>query len=346
MVGGRVRPARSYPLFVGGVAMSDEESRRLTDHVLLRELARQALGVRVARVERLRGGTKKGVYRLVTATGFAVIAYVWSERENFWPVFGQGRREDPFAHADGVELFVAARDRLARAGVRVPAVHVVKRDHPGLGTDVALVEEVPGPTLEEYLAWGDTARVERVLGRLRTSLEAMAARTGPGFGKVSRPLDGERECVPWVVERARADLAEGARRRAELGRVRRRVAALLEESAARVEPRRRYGLVHGELGPDHVLVDTDGEPVLIDVEGLMFFDVEWEHAFLRLRFGEWYRYLKVPGLDAARLDLYVLAQRLSLVAGPLRLLEGDFPDRRVMMDIVEHNLAWVLDRVG
>lgn len=325
-----------------------EESRRLTETAPLRELAHQVAGVEVARVERLRGGTKKGVYRLVPTTGPSLIAYVWSERENFWSTSEQeqGSEADPFAHADGVELFIAAQDRLESAGMRVPMVHMVVRDHPEPGADVALVEDIAGPTLEECLASEDRERVVRVLGRLKEGLETMAAHTGPGFGKVGRPLVTDRSCVPLVVERARADLAEGARRRSQLARVEHKVASWLEESASRMEPRRHYGLVHGELGPDHVLIDADGEPVLIDIEGLMFFDVEWEHAFLRLRFGEWYRHLESPGLDVARLDLYTLAQRLSSVAGPLRLLDGDFPDRRVMMDIVEHNLAWVVDRVA
>ena len=61
----------------------------------------------------------------------------------------------------------------------------------------------------------------------------------------------------------------------------------------------------------------------------MFFDVEWEHAFLRLRFGEHYRWLHTNGLDEQRLTFYTLAMHLSLVAGPLRLLDGDFPDRDV-----------------
>jgi hypothetical protein len=38
-----------------------------------------------------------------------------------------------------------------------------------------------------------------------------------------------------------------------------------------------------------VLVDRRGNPVLIDIEGLLWCDVEWEHVFLRLRFGEHYR---------------------------------------------------------
>jgi len=77
----------------------------------------------------------------------------------------------------------------------------------------------------------------------------------------------------------------------------------------------------------------------------MFFDVEWEHAFLRIRFDEHYRWLKLPQrscLDEQRLVFYTLAMRLSLAAGPLRLLDGDFPDRDAMMGIAEYNLQQTL----
>ena len=33
------------------------------------------------------------------------------------------------------------------------------------------------------------------------------------------------------------------------------------------------------------------------------------------------------------------SRHLSLVAGPLRLLDGDFPDRQFMMGIAEHHLG-------
>lgn len=43
------------------------------------------------------------------------------------------------------------------------------------------------------------------------------------------------------------------------------------------------------------------------------------------------------GLDDDRIARYTLAQRLSLTAGPLRLLNGAFPDREFMAGIAEHN---------
>jgi hypothetical protein len=58
------------------------------------------------------------------------------------------------------------------------------------------------------------------------------------------------------------------------------------------------------------------------------------------------RRLTVSGLDEGRLVLYMLAQRLSLTAGPLRLLDGDFPDRPFMQGVAEHNLNEALALVS
>ena len=145
-----------------------------------------------------------------------------------------------------------------------------------------------------------------------------------------------------MLDRALRDLREAAGRDARLAAARDRLEDRLRELAALVAPRAEYALVHGELGPDHVLVDAGGRAVLIDIEGLMLFDAEWEHVFLRLRFAGRYAALSRPGLDPRRLDLYMLAMRLSLVAGPLRLLDGDFPDRAFMRGIAEHNLREAL----
>jgi hypothetical protein len=135
-------------------------------------------------------------------------------------------------------------------------------------------------------------------------------------------------CVAEAVERDRgiADNSE-------------RLLDRLGELAAAVRPRAEYSVVHGELGLDHVLVDAVGSPVLIDIEDLMYFDVEWEHAHMQVPLGrDWARTVGVDDLDEDRLALYMLSQRLFLVAGPMRLLDGDFPDRAFMRSIIEHNL--------
>jgi hypothetical protein len=309
-------------------------------------VARAALGTghRLAGVARLRGGSKKGVYRLIFDDESTAIAYIWDDAENYWPVPQDGHAEDqadPFSPASGIGLFQAAAGRLDALGIRTPRIHLADQSRNHYPADIAVVEDVPGENLEARLR-RDPRDAEATLARLAGALEVMHRHTAPGFGKVALIEGGGsargQSCEQVVFDRALGDLAEAAARDHRIGGVRGRLEDVLHSLAAAVRPRSRYGLVHGELGPDHVRVDRHGQPVLIDIEGLMFFDIEWEHVFLRLRFGEHYRWLSRGGLDEQRLAFYLLATRLSLVAGPLRLLDGDFPDRETMFAIAEHNL--------
>jgi hypothetical protein len=299
-------------------------------------------GARVVGVDRLRGGSKKGVYRVHVdgSRAESVIVYSWAAGENFWPDAEGVDDTHPFAPASGLVPFLAAQRRLAGLGVRVPGVLLADDSRRRCPADVAVVEDVAGGTLEELLKTAP-ARASDALGELAAMLDVMHQQHSQRYGRVDVLERGDEasgdSCEQVVLERAFVDLAEAAERDPRIGSAAAPLHDRLRELAVRVSPRTRHGLIHGELGPDHVLVDASGHPVLIDIEGLMFFDVEWEHVFLKLRFGDRYPALSRPGLDPARLDLYMLAMRLSLVAGPLRLLDGDYPDRTLMEGIAEHN---------
>ncbi|HKD96944.1 MAG TPA: phosphotransferase [Micromonosporaceae bacterium] len=324
---------------------------------------------RLAGIQRLRGGSKKGVYRLALDTGASAILYAWSPEENFWPARagdgpGPSAASDPFSDANGLALFTAAHDRLRAIGVRTPGLVFADASHAHLPADLAIVEDVPGGTLEDLLE-ADPASAARPLAELADALAAMSATASSLLGKVAMVEDvrtptgqagtatgqagtatgqagtatgqagtAAARAPDVAYAAARAHLAEAAARVPDIAAEAARLDAVLERLTGAVDPRDTCGMVHGELGPDHVMVDADGHAVLIDIEGLMYFDVEWEHVFLRIRFGERYPRLRVGGLDQNRLRLYALAQHLSLVAGPLRIADGDFPERDFMLDFV------------
>ncbi|GAA3762848.1 hypothetical protein [Micromonospora maritima] len=54
----------------------------------VRDLVRDRLGTdrQVVTLDRLAGGTRKGVYRIGLDDGGSVVLYVWSAAENYWPV--------------------------------------------------------------------------------------------------------------------------------------------------------------------------------------------------------------------------------------------------------------------
>jgi len=299
-------------------------------------VASAALGCRLDFVERLAGGTKKGVYRLHVEGGATAVAYVWGAWENAWP--DRDAPDDVFADASGLDLYTAAQRELAELDVRTPRLLWADASHELLPADLAVVEDAHGGTLDSRLADGSATAATAML---REWLERMAQVRDPRLGKVARPDRSGRTCQDVALQAARRDLAEAADRVPTIAAVISHVEDRLTALAAAVEPRAGNALVHGELGPDHVLLDDADEPLLIDIEGLTFFDAEWEHAFLEMRFGVDYDHLRIPALDQGRLRLYRLARHLSLVAGPLRLLDGTFPNRQFMIDIA----AWHTERV-
>jgi hypothetical protein len=318
----------------------------LTD--LLREYRPKA---RLAGLERLAGSSKKGVYRVTLDDSSTAVVYCWSASENYWPA-GPRDDDDPFGDASGPDLLAAAEAALASAGVRTPKIYCWDTGRAVIAADLALVEDVRGGTLEQLMVADPTSSV-RPIRQLGQALRLMSGHHGPRYGKValagrdaaSPPQKPQPQQPPEdvILRRALLHLEAAADRVSRLERARAAIAEMLAARRAAIRPRAEYGLVHGELGPDHVLLDDEGQPVLIDIEGLTFFDVEWEHAFLRLRFKtERYRQLLLPAPDEARVSFYLLAQRISLIEGPLRIADTDYPDRQWMLDLAEYQVGRVL----
>jgi hypothetical protein len=308
----------------------------------LRDLVGDVFGAerRLTGLDRLTGGSKKGVYRLELDDRSTAVLYVWTAVENYWPPTPTVP-DDPFTDASGADLFVTNHAALTKAGVRVPALLALDRDRSYLDGDVAVTEDA-GTLRLEALMERDPAAAVAPLAELARSLRRMHTTAGPTFGRLTGQTPNTRPAEDVIVDRALLHLDAAAPRDPRLSDARERIADHMRGLRAAVPPRQAYALVHGELGPDHVLVTPAGEPVMIDFEGLTYFDVEWEHAFLQVRFGDAYPALDPVALDPHRLELYRYAQVLSLIEGPLRIADTDFPDRQWMLDLAEWNIKKAL----
>lgn len=312
----------------------------------LSELVMQQFGTgrHLVTLDRLSGGTKKGVYRLRLDDATTAILYLWAATENYWPP-APTVPDDPFTDASGAALFATNHAALSTVGMRVPHLFLLDRDRRYLDADMALVEDAGGLRLEALMQ-RDPAVAAVSLAALGDALRRMHTTTGPHYGKLALIGRGEashdRRVEDIIVDRALCHLDAAAARDARLADAHHRIAAHIDNLRAAVPPRQTYGLVHGELGPDHVLITSTGDPVIIDFEGLTYFDIEWDHAFLQMRFAEAYPNLRPVDLEPTRLRLYRYAQVLSLIEGPLRIADSDFPDREWMLNLAEQNIGKAL----
>ena len=290
------------------------------------------------RAERLGGGSSKGAYRLTLDGGDTVLVYAWSDAADYW----QGVRPDadPFSHASGLALFQAAERRLASAGVRCPELLFTDRSKMLYPADIAVVEDVTGGSLEGLPEKDPTA------GSGPCQCSRTGATRSSSFGKVAFVDGGGHSpgtsCENVMVDQALAQLEEVAGRDERAAHAQGRLEETLNSLAEPIEPRATSALVHSELGPDHVLLDSRGEPVLIDIESAKYFDVETEHVWMRMRFGGHYAGLRRDGLDEDRLRLYQLCMHPDLVAGPLRIADTSHPECEWFREVAEHHLQRAL----
>jgi hypothetical protein len=171
-----------------------------------------------------------------------------------------------FSAASGSGLFETAHALLGRLGVRTPRIYLLDRSRASLPADIALVEDVRGGTLEAQLELG-LPGAGHAMARLGSALQVMHHHRSPIFGRPAadgggvgiaplagapEPGGGQRSCEHIVLDRALADLADAAGRVGRIAAARGPLEQAVRGLAAEVQPRIQYGLIHGELGPDHV----------------------------------------------------------------------------------------------
>ncbi|GAB3086030.1 phosphotransferase [Micromonospora schwarzwaldensis] len=303
---------------------------------------------RIAAVDRLLNGTKKGVYRIMLDDATSVIVYAWNADEDYWDGLlpdGHDDPSNPFAHTSGIDFFEGATRRLESVGVRSPRLLLADRSKDFYPADIAVAEDVRGGTLEALLE-RDPDAGRHTLAQLSDMLRRMHAYRAPAFGRVAWIDSGgappDRTCEQAYLERALVNIATAVPRDARAAEGEAMLEGKLRTLHAALGPRAEHGVVHGELCAEHTLVGLDGEPVIIDIEGLMYTDIEVDHCWMRMRFGPHYEALRNPDLDPQRVKYYQYVSHLDLVGGPFRIAEGDFPNREWMLDVADFHLQKAL----
>ncbi|WP_046233103.1 phosphotransferase [Paenibacillus algorifonticola] len=289
----------------------------------------------VANVSKMHGGAQKVVYKIDCTNRFSCILYVWDLTMNFFQE--EIANEAITDRSYGSDLFEMNNRYLREHGIQTPALYDLNKERSRYNFDYALVEYVNGHKAEVYFHHSDTTVQDRLFERVGHMLTGMHANERHSYGKPNQVGNHSGSCHLLQLENAKVQLSYASNHIESIKKNECRLLEKLHELESRIKPRSRYGFIHGELGPDHILVTDQLEPYLIDIEGAEFFDIEHEHSFLELRFGEFYRYLKNDNLDHNRMLFYRFHHHIALTSGGLKLLHRGFPDQLFAKGLADYH---------
>ncbi|WP_307606950.1 phosphotransferase [Paenibacillus sp. V4I9] len=292
-------------------------------------------GYLVASVSKMHGGAQKVVYKIDCSNGFSCVLYVWDLTMNYFQE--EIANKDINEQSYGSDLFELNNKYLTHHGIQTPFLYDLNKERNRYPFDYALVEYLDGHKAEVYFNHSDSRVQDKVFQRLGDMLTGMHTNKRHTYGKPNHSGINTENCHHLQMENAKVQLSYASQHIESIRSNQSKLLDTLYQLESRIKPRTQYGFIHGELGPDHVLVNDKLEPFLIDIEGAMFFDIEHEHSFLELRFGDFYRYLKNDTLDPNRMLFYRFHHHLSLTSGGLKLLHRGFPDQQFAKGLADHH---------
>ncbi|MEL7634522.1 MULTISPECIES: hypothetical protein [Sporomusa] len=252
-------------------------------------------------------GISKKVYAVTGEDGHKTILYIWQK-----PFLGLSEARTGglyYLHAEGFEYFCYNTQLLTDVGIRVPKIIKTGHFSGDMKFDYAYVECFDGVSLQEYLQYGN---VKDITGRLAVELNKFYACRRDYYGPPLLTAAYSKTCQLLCYEHAVEELEIACSLDSEANRLKNLVLQQLNNFmvhfACQTKPF-SYALIHGEATPAHAWLLADGTIGFIDIEGIKFFDIEFEYALLDMMY-DYLRINKPKSYDRHKLLFYKLYHRI------------------------------------
>src|SRR5690606_22537155 len=231
-------------------------------------------GFTVSNVTQMHGGAQKVVYKIDFDNGYTCVLYAWDLALNYFKK--EIENEDLHSRSYGGDLFEQNNKLLTEIGIPTPALYDLNRERSRYPFDYALVEYVEGKKLDAYINQTDKEANYELFQQVGNMVGKMHANERDIFGKVNEIRNDIKQCHELQMQKSKADLRYISQYIDNFKINHNKLLEKLQELESRITYRNRYGFTHGELGPDHFIVNNKLVPYVIDIEGAEFFDIEYE----------------------------------------------------------------------
>ena len=287
-------------------------------------------------MERILGGAQKYTYLAKCTNGFKFIIYQWDKSTTYF----ENNDESALFCSSSANLFESNNELMRKHGVLTPELFYMDKSRSECDYEYAFVEYINGYDVD-YIMEKEPERMDAVLKSLSNSIDRLHNIKNDAVGQVGRMQGADFNLIEFELEDIHQNSMYLQKNDNQYADVYVQVEAKARECAQNLESRNEYTFIHGELGPNHVIVDKDNNAYLIDIEGAKFYDVEEELSFLDMRFNK--RLKKVADIvDEQRLYFYYIGHCLGTLRGAVELKQKgyyDMDDVNGMIDFFHKQVA-------
>lgn len=292
------------------------------------------------RMTRILGGAQKHTYLAETKSGFCFIIYIWDKSTTY---FTYNEEKDVFSSSSSL-LFELNNKLMLQHNVLTPKLYFMDRSKGEQDYEYAFAEYIDGTDMDDIIAQQED-RLPGVLSSLKASINNLHKIKSDFVGQLNQMQTEEFDVLEHTLKAAQKNIeylkaADGSNEKLYMG-----VWDKLLKLSKIMEKRQEYTFIHGELGPNHVLVDKYDNAYLIDIEGGKYCDLEEEISFLNIRFGSLLENLEMD-LDSDRMEFYHIGHCLSNLSGAIQLKLKDYYDMDDVNGMIQHFNGLLKEVVG
>jgi len=271
-------------------------------------------------MERILGGAQKFTYLAKCTNGFMFVVYQWDKSTTYF----ENNAECAVFCSSSATLFQRNNELMRKHGVLTPELFFMDKSRSACDCEYAFVEYINGHDVD-YIKKKEPERLDAVLKSLRNSIDRLHGIKNPVAGQVGRMQDADFNLIAYELENIYQNSVYLQENDSQYADIYVQVEEKAKKCAGKLDKRNEYTFIHGELGPNHVIVDKDNNAYLIDIEGAKFYDVEEELSFLDMRFNKRFRRTDSQ-VDEQRMYFYYIGHCLGNLRGAVELKQKGYYD--------------------
>lgn len=288
----------------------------------IEEKARQVFGETfyLKQITRVLGGAQKHTYLVESQHRFNFIMYIWDQSTSY---FSADEQTKVFT-SSSAELFELNNRMMHKHEVLTPTLYFMDRSRNEQKFEYAFVEYIDGSDMDTIIE-SQPERLTKVMASLKRSIDNLHKIEGDHVGQLHQFQPLEFQVIGHAYHCAMKNITFLNGMKNENGEFYLKLSEYLFQLSNNCPKRKVYTFIHGELGPNHVMVDKEDHAYLIDIEGAKYCDLEEELSFLKIRFGDATKYL-MQDINSDRMEFYHICHCLGNLAGAMQLKQKGYYD--------------------